>query len=131
MPRAEFVSSVAPLREPAPEQHLPLHPLEFQVLLSLADGVTHAYDIVRRIEARQPEWNQILPTNLYRRIWRLASAGLLEEVEVDASPEERRRKYFAITALGRGVAQAEVTRLQGLLLQAEQAGVLPTSGGTA
>ena len=107
----------------APEQHLPLHPLEFQVLLSLTEGVTHAYDVVQRIEARQPEWNQILPTNLYRRIWRLASAGLLD------SAEERRRKYFAITPLGRGVAQAEATRLRGLLLQAEQAGVLPVKAG--
>ena len=117
--------------KPVPEQHLPLNPLEFQVLLSLADGVTHAYDIVRRIEARQPEWNQILPTNLYRRIWRLASAGLLEEVTVDESAEKRRRKYFAITALGRRVALAEATRLRGLLLQAEQAGVIPTGGGVA
>ena len=113
----------------APEQHLPLHPLEFQVLLSLTEGVTHAYDVVQRIEARQPEWNQILPTNLYRRIWRLASAGLLEEVELGDSAEERRRKYFAITPLGRGVAQAEATRLRGLLLQAEQAGVLPVKAG--
>lgn len=115
----------------APEQHLPLHPLEFQVLLSLAEGVTHAYDVVQRIEARQPEWNQILPTNLYRRIWRLASAGLLEEVEIEASAEERPRKYFAITPLGRRVAQAEATRLRGLLLHAEQAGVLPAGGGSA
>ena len=55
---------MASRKKPAPEQHLPLHPLEFQVLLSLAEGVTHAYDVVQRIEARQPEWNQILPTNL-------------------------------------------------------------------
>ncbi len=122
---------MTPRDNPAPEQHLPLHPLEFQVLLSLAEGVTHAYDVVQRIEARQPEWNQILPTNLYRRIWRLASAGLLEEVEIDASAEERRRKYFAITLLGHRVAQAEATRLRSLLLQAEQAGVLPAGGGSA
>ena len=88
--------------QPTPEQHLPLHPLEFQILLSLAEGVTHAYDVVQRIEARQPEWSQILPTNLYRRIWRLASAGLLEEVESEASSKERRRKYFAITELETG-----------------------------
>ena len=118
-------------KNPAPEQHLPLHPLEFQVLLSLAEGVTHAYDVVQRIEARQPEWNQILPTNLYRRIWRLASGGLLEEVEIDVRAEGRARKYFAITRLGRRVAQAEAYRLRGLLLQAEQAGVLPMGADPA
>ncbi len=117
--------------KPAPEQHLPLHPLEFQVLLSLAEGVTHAYDVVQRIEARQPEWNQILPTNLYRRIWRLTSAGLLEEVEIDVSADDRPRKYFAITTLGRRVAEAEANRLRGLLVQAEQAGVLQVGADPA
>ncbi len=114
-----------PSESPVPEQHLPLHALEFQVLLSLTDGVTHAYDIVRRIEARQPEWSQILPTNLYRRIWRLASAGLVQEVKCGATADARRRKYFEITAVGRQVAEAEATRLRGLVLQAEQAGVIP------
>ena len=103
--------------------------MEFQVLLSLAEGVTHAYDVVQRIEARQPEWHKILPTNLYRRIWRLASDGLLEEVEIEAPAEERRRKYFTITALGRRVAEAEANRLRGLILQAEQAGVLSMGAG--
>ena len=115
---------MTPRKKPAPEQHLPLHPLEFQVLLSLTEGVTHAYDIVQRIEARQPEWSQILPTNLYRRIWRLASAGLCEEVEIEASAEERRRKYFAITPLGRRVAQAEARRLRALLQQAAHGNAL-------
>ncbi len=120
-----------PPEKTAPEQHLPLHPLEFQVLLSLAEGVTHAYDVVQRIEARQPEWSKILPTNLYRRIWRLASAGLLEEVEPTEPEEERRRKYFAITAMGHRVAQAEADRLRSLLREAAQAGVLPTGAETA
>lgn len=120
-----------PTESQTPEQYLPLHALELQVLLSLTDGVTHAYDIVRRIESRQPEWSQILPTNLYRRIWRLASEGLLEEVPREAPDEARRRRYFAITALGREVARAEATRLRGLLLQAEQAGVVPQGGGSA
>jgi DNA-binding PadR family transcriptional regulator len=109
--------------------HLPLHPLELQVLLGLVDGVTHAYDLVKGIEARQPAWSKVLPTNLYRRIWRLASAGLIEEKEVAQPPQERPRKYFAITALGRSVAQAEAARLRALLEEAEAAGVTPAVGG--
>ena len=42
---------MTPRENAAPEQHLPLHALEFQVLLSLAEGVSHAYDVVQRIEA--------------------------------------------------------------------------------
>lgn len=118
--------------ESPPESHLPLHPLEFQILLTLAEeGSTHAYAIVRSIEKRQPAWSQILPTNLYRRIWRLASARLVEEVDVDTQPGERRRKYFAITGLGRDVARAEATRLRRLLSEAERAGVSAPGEGAA
>lgn len=108
-------------------EYLPLHPLEFQILLALMDGVAHAYHIVRQVEARQPAWNPILPTNLYRRIWRLAGLSLVEEVPGDADTE-RRRKHFAITALGRQVATAEADRLRGLLLEAEEVGVILGGG---
>jgi len=116
---------MTPSQETFPERHLPLHPLEFQVLLSLMGGVRHAYDIVKDIEERQPGWSRILPTNLYRRIWRLASAGLVEEAAVEPSPGERSRKYFALAPLGRSVAVAEAARLRSLLREAEDAGVVP------
>jgi DNA-binding PadR family transcriptional regulator len=109
-------------------EFLPLHPLEFQILLALMNGVAHAYHIVGQVEERQPAWNRIFPTNLYRRIWRLAGLGLVEEVPGEADTE-RRRKYFAITALGRQVAAAETARLRGLLLEAEAVGAVP--GGEA
>lgn len=116
----------------APESHLPLHPLEFQILLTLAeDKAKHAYAIVQSIEERQPAWSQILPTNLYRRIWRLASAGLVEETAADPEPGGRRRKYFTITDLGRAVARAEAARLRRLLSEAERAGVTASEEGAA
>jgi hypothetical protein len=49
-------------------------------------------------------------------------------VDVDTPADERKRRYFAITDLGREVAGAEATRLRGLLLEAESAGVLPARG---
>ena len=106
--------------------YLPLHPLEFQILLVLMGGEAHAYHIVRQVETNQPAWNRILPTNLYRRIWRLAGLAIIEEVPGNEATE-RRRKHFAITALGREAVAAEAARLRGLLLEAEGAGV--TSGG--
>lgn len=116
---------------PVPESHLPLHALEFQILLTLSETSTHAYAIVRNIEERQPDWSKILPTNLYRRIWRLAAEGLIEGVAGDPPSGERRRKYFTITSLGRQVALAESERLRHLLLQAEQAGILRSPTGTS
>ena len=103
--------------------HLPLHPLEFQILLSLVRGPAHAYAVVRAIEERQPEWSRILPTNMYRRIWRLESKGLVAEVQDGERPEAGRRKYFSITETGRAVAEAEATRLRALLGEAKRAGI--------
>jgi DNA-binding PadR family transcriptional regulator len=65
---------------------------------------------------------------MYRRIWRLAGLGLIEEVPGEADTD-RPRKHFAITALGRQVVTAEAARLRGLLMEAEAVGVIP--GGKA
>jgi PadR family transcriptional regulator PadR len=111
-----------------PTRFLPLHPLEFRVLLALLDGPAHGYRIVREIEEREREIPSIYPGNLYRRIRDLLAKGLVEEV---APPRDRetdpRRKYFAPTALGEAVTRAEGRRLQSLVRDAEALGVI--SGG--
>jgi len=112
----------------APEAQLPLHPLEFQILLTLTEGPTHAYAVVCSIEKKESTGKRILPTNMYRRIWRLVSNGLVEEVPGDDADAARPRKHLTITSLGRRVAAAEATRLRNLLLQAEGVGVRPDSG---
>jgi DNA-binding PadR family transcriptional regulator len=112
-------------RADAPEAHLPLHPLEFQILLALSGGTAHAYAVVRAIEERQPSWSRIHPTNLYRRLWRLEAHGLVAMERED----DEGRKHFSLTALGRRVAAAEAGRLRALLLEAEEAGVVPAGGG--
>ena len=111
-----------------PVHHTPLHPLEFQILLCLAEGPAHAYAVVCAIEKRQPSGKRILPTNMYRRIWRLESKGLVEEVSGGKLDQAHRRKHLAITPLGRRVAVAEASRLQNLLAEAATVGVKPGSG---
>jgi len=115
-----------------PGKFLPLHPLEFQILLSVIDGTAHAYRIVQQVEERQPDWSRILPTNMYRRIWRLAELGLINEVQDEATSESRSRKYFEISPLGRDVAAAEAERLRHLLADAASTGVVPSddTGGS-
>ena len=120
-----------PGKNDTPESHLPLHPLELQILLSLVSGPAHAYAIVRSIEARQPEWNRILPTNMYRRIWRLETKELIVLDRV-IQETDRARKQFSITSLGRKVAQAETLRLRALLQEAESMLPLePVEGGSS
>lgn len=103
-----------------PTDFLPLHPLELRILLAVIDAPSHAYRIVKEIEAAEGHRFKLYPANLYRRIRDLAANGLLEEVDApdgeDAS--ERPRTFFAATPLGRDVARAEATRLEELLRNA-------------
>ncbi|UCG84812.1 MAG: PadR family transcriptional regulator [Gemmatimonadota bacterium] len=112
-------------RSSTPDTYLPLHPLEFQILLRLAQGEAHAYAIVCSIEEQQQTGKRILPTNMYRRIWRLVSNGLVKEIPGGHADATRPRKHLAITPLGRRVATAEASRLRSLLSQAKAVGVSP------
>lgn len=109
---------------------LPLHPLEFQILLSLLRGPANAYAIVTSIEERQVDGITIQPTNLYRRIWRLEGAGLVS-LDLPRTEADGRRKYFRITRDGRRVAEAETRRLRALLDEARLAGIVEAQRGTA
>jgi DNA-binding PadR family transcriptional regulator len=110
--------------EPQPESLLPLHPLEFRILLALLDGPSHGYRIVQGIEAVEGRV-RIWPANLYRRIRDLLAKGLIEET---APPREEegaaRRTYLRLSALGRLVARAEARRLAGLVADARARGLL-------
>lgn len=97
------------------ETYLPLHPLEFRILLVLLDGPNHGYEIIRAIETEDGS-GVIHPANLYRRIRDLLAKELLEEVDGPrADDAEARRRYLKATALGRRVARAEALRLQSLV----------------
>ena len=111
---------------PEPASFLPLHPLEFRVLLALAEGPTHGYEIVKRIEAEE-RYGSVYPSNLYRRIRDLTEARLIKEVPAPARSDDRRR-YLSITPLGKRVARAEAERLVELVDTARQYNVLPERG---
>jgi len=110
---------------PIPRSFLPLHPLEFRILLILMEEPAHGYAIVQEIEVREKSLPSIYPGNLYRRIRDLRSKGLI----ADAAPEEGerndpRRRYFHVTRLGREVGQAEAERLRNLVMEAQGRGLL-------
>lgn len=98
---------------------LPLHPLDFRILLVLLDGPSHGYPIVKAIEAREEGRMKIYPANLYRRIRDLLARGWIREAEAPAGEEpDPRRQYVDITPRGRAVAREEAARLQELVLDA-------------
>jgi DNA-binding PadR family transcriptional regulator len=83
--------------------------MEFEILLSLADGPRHGYAIIQDIDARTAA--TVRPGTLYRAIARLLDAGIIKEIEGDRRGDERRR-YYAITAEGRRLADREARALE-------------------
>lgn len=107
-------------RTAAPDAFLPLHPLEFRILLVLLDGPSHGYRIVKAIEERVGGNRKIYPANLYRRIRDLMDRGLIEASDSPAGESEGRRTYVAVSDLGRRVARAEAERLDALVADARE-----------
>jgi DNA-binding PadR family transcriptional regulator len=105
-----------------PEDFLPLHPFELRILLVLAEGPAHGYPIIKAIEERDGSWKRVLPGNLYRRLRDMRARGLVEEVESPggAPEDERQRRTYALTDLGRRVAVAESRRLGALAADAKR-----------
>ncbi len=99
---------------------LPLKPVAFQVLLSLADGERHGYGITLDIAARTSARMRLEPGNLYRSLRAMLDDGLIEESERRPAQDldDERRRYYRLTALGRRVAVAETQRLEAVVAEA-------------
>jgi len=104
------------------DRFLPLKPVAFQILLSLADGEQHGYAITQEICGRTSARMTIEPGNLYRSIRMLIDDGLIEESDRRPAPDldDERRRYYRVTPLGREVAVAETARLEALVVEAKR-----------
>jgi DNA-binding PadR family transcriptional regulator len=94
---------------------LPLKPLVFQVLLALTEGERHGWSLVREIQDRTGN-ARILPANFYRTLRGMLADGLIEEAgHRTTADDDERRRYFAVTSLGREAARLEARRMQDLV----------------
>lgn len=107
--------------EDAVDRHLPLKPADYLTLLALTEGEQHGYGLVKKIETLSGGTLKLVPGNFYSVLQRLLSEGLLQEAERRAARDldDRRRRYYAISELGRAVAAAETARLKSLVEVAE------------
>lgn len=108
-------------KESNPETVLPLKPVDYLVLLVLAERERHGYGIVQDIEKRSEGQLRLEPGNLYRTIRRLMRDGMLEESDRRPAPEsdDERRRYYRLTPFGLKVVAAETGRLKQLVRFAE------------
>ena len=121
---------MAKARTPEPlEEHLPLKPLVFQILLALADGERHGWSLVRDVQQRGG-FGRIMPGNFYRTLRAMLEDGLIEESSTRpvADDDDERRRYFRLTKLGSTVAAAEARRLENLVLEARTKKLLTRRG---
>lgn len=100
----------------------PLTPVEFHILLSLADDDRHGYAILQDVSERTGE--QLRTGTLYTVIKRMLDGGWLEEAPAPRGDTDERRRYYRLTQVGREVATAEALRLQGLVSLAQEKRVL-------
>jgi len=116
--------------EPLPESFLPLHKDTFHILVSLADRDRHGYSVMQDVAERTDGALRLSPSSLYASIKRLLEQGLITELAERPDPEhdDERRRYYALTPLGRRVAVAEARRLERLLADARASGLLPKRG---
>lgn len=108
-----------------PESYLPLRPVEFHVLLSLAAGERHGYGMLREAEARGEAPVPDVGT-LYRALARLVEHGWIEAAarRPAADAGDERRNYYRIRPAGLAVARAEARRLAALTRAARAGGLL-------
>ena len=107
------------------DRFLPLRPVEFHILLSLAAGERHGYGIIQDAEQRG---ERVLPDvgTLYRALRRMLDQGLIDTAEARAAADanDERRHYYRITPLGLKVARAEAVRMEALMRAARMSGLL-------
>jgi DNA-binding PadR family transcriptional regulator len=116
-------------RERGVERFLPLRPVEFHILLSLAAGERHGYGIIKDAEARGETSVPELGT-LYRALARMVDRGLIRPADRRSAPdaEDERRTYYRILPLGLKVARGEALRLEALTRAARVGGLLEATG---
>jgi DNA-binding PadR family transcriptional regulator len=113
-----------------PEDSLPLKPVVFQVLLTLANGERHGYGIVQDIAARTAAAMRLQPGNLYRTLNDMLEDGLVAEAGERSAADsgDERRRYYRITKRGAEVAAAEARRLEALVAEARASRLLKGTG---
>lgn len=99
------------------DKFIPLKTQWFHIMLSLADGEQHGYAIMQEVLNRTTGKVRLWPATLYGSLKRLIEAELIEESDERPAPEldDRRRRYYRLTDLGRRVLDAECDRLQELV----------------
>jgi DNA-binding PadR family transcriptional regulator len=107
---------------------LPLKPKVLHILLALADGARHGYSIMQEVAARTDGQIRVWPAAMYGTLRELEELDLIAETDTRPSDDDERRRYFALTPLGKRVLGEEVRRLEAIVDQARASRALRKAG---
>jgi DNA-binding PadR family transcriptional regulator len=91
---------------------IPLTPAVFHILLALAGGDKHGYEIAKQVGEDSLGRVTMGTGTLYGSIKRMVADTLVEETGQRPAPEldDERRRYYRLTEQGRRALSAEVQR---------------------
>jgi DNA-binding PadR family transcriptional regulator len=93
----------------------PLKPKVLHILLTLADGPRHGYSIMQDVAARTGGQVRLWPAALYGTLRELEEQDLITETDRRPSSDDERRRYFALTPLGKRQLDEEIRRLEAIV----------------
>ena len=110
---------------------LPLKPKVLHILLALADGPRHGYNIMQEVAARTDGQVRVWPAGMYGTLRELEELEWIVESEKRPTEDDERRRYFALTPLGKRVLNSEVQRLEAIVDLARATRALRLRSGQA
>jgi len=106
------------------QSNLPLTETTSFILMSLASRPKHGYAIMKEVETLSDGRVRLSTGTLYGAIKRLLERGWIERVEEDDGVENGRiRKSYQLANLGRRILDAEISRMETLVIAAKQAAI--------
>lgn len=109
------------------EPLIPLTPAVFYILLALAGGDKHGYQIMKQVQRDSQRQVKMGTGTLYGSLKRMLAGGLIEEAgeRPDLALDDERRRYYQLTARGRRALQGELERYARVVTLAEQRRLSP------
>jgi DNA-binding PadR family transcriptional regulator len=106
---------------------IPLTPAVFYLLLALASGEKHGYEMMKQVKGDSQGQVKMGTGTLYGSLKRMLADGLIEDAGERPDPArlEERRRYYRLTDLGKSAFQAELERYNAVVAIARQRRLLP------
>jgi len=99
---------------------LPLSPAALHILLCLAGEARHGYGIMQEVARQSSGQYKLGPGTLYDNLQKLMAQGMVAEERRRSQGDDPRRRYYALTSLGRRVLAADVERLKNVVREAKE-----------